>query len=234
MAAGDRLNFRKQLRAVFDSNAAFHIRRLVAESLAEQIPQDNDWSLITHLHTQHRALFTPLYFQATPLEWHHFWLKFLVPHVLQHRDAHSLIAHVQRIALWKKSDPKDVIDFWINALHQDWVDRNQIIRTVAYELHDFDFQAGIGSVALIDMLLTFPHQDHDLLGHALARCIEAGCATDELLWRYIIGDIQQENIFDYQFGNKLRCDSHEFGNEDFLNRRMSQSESLLNLSSQID
>ena len=61
LAAGDRASFRRQLRAVFDSNAAFHIRRLVAESLAEQIPQDEDWSLIQHLHRQHRELFNSLY-----------------------------------------------------------------------------------------------------------------------------------------------------------------------------
>ena len=72
LAAGDRPSFRKQLRAVFDSDAAFHIRRLVAESLADQIPQDDDWSLIKHLHCRHRGLFNSFYMQANSLEWHFF------------------------------------------------------------------------------------------------------------------------------------------------------------------
>ena len=64
LAAGDRLCFRRQLRAVFDSGAAFHIKRLIVETLAEQIPQDDDWSLIKHLHKQYRGLFNALYIQA--------------------------------------------------------------------------------------------------------------------------------------------------------------------------
>ena len=64
LGAGDRIIFRKQLRAVFDSSIAFHIKRLVAESFSEQIPQDDDWSLIKHLHSQHRELFTPFVYEC--------------------------------------------------------------------------------------------------------------------------------------------------------------------------
>jgi hypothetical protein len=46
LATGERREFRKQLRAVLTGDTAFHIRRLVAELLADQIPQDDDWPLI--------------------------------------------------------------------------------------------------------------------------------------------------------------------------------------------
>ncbi|MFA5924936.1 MAG: hypothetical protein WC856_27245 [Methylococcaceae bacterium] len=229
IAAGDRPNFRKQLRAVFDSDAAFHIRRLVAEALAEQVPQDEDWALVQHLHLQRRELFTPLYMHATSQDWHFFWLKFLVPYVVQERDAQSLAAHVNRIALWKKTDPRGVLCFWLDALKYDWADREHIARNIAFELRDVDFNVEVCTTPLIETLLTFPRQDHDFLGRALAHCVDAGKAGDELLWRYIAGDIGEEDILKYPFDKKLRCQSHEFGNDDFLHRRMVESEQLLDL-----
>lgn len=231
LAAGDRLSFRRQLRAVFDSNAAFHIRRLVAESLAEQIPQDEDWSLIQHLHRQHRELFNSLYEHSHAIEWHHFWLRFLVPHITQERDSQSLIAHVNRIAIWKKADPKGVLTFWLIALKYDWVERNRIAQNIAIELQrdiDLNTEANIAQ-QLLDTLLTFPRQKYDFLGGAIARYIGTEGVGDELLWRYIAGDIKEEDLLKHHFGHKLRCGLNEFASKDFLCQRMLQSEHLLDL-----
>lgn len=228
LAAGNRKNFRKQLRAVFDSHAAFHIRRLVAESLAEQIPQDDDWSLVQHLHRQHRELFNSVYGYGGSIEWHKFWLKFFVPYVLQERDTQSLAGHVYRIAFWKKADPKGVLSFWSEALSQDWADRNQIAWNLAFELRDFEASAECSTASLIETLLTLPRRDHDSLGHAVARCVEVGAAGDDLLWRYITRDIQ-EDLLIYDLYGKLRCGPHEFGDNDFLQQRMLKSERLLDL-----
>ncbi len=229
LAAGDRSTLRKQLRAVFDSEAAFHFRRLVAESLAELVPQNDDWSLLKHLHSQHRELFTPLYYQSSSLEWHRFWLNFLIPHLLQQRDAQSLTLHVQRIGLWKNADPKAVVAFWTFALQQEWADREQLADNVKIQLHDFDFQNETATAALIETLLTYPGRDHDFLGRAIARCVEAGGADDTLLWRYIAGEILPDDVLAIHFNQKLRCDSHEFDNQGFFENRMQQSERLLDL-----
>jgi len=229
LSSGDRPSFRKQLRAVFDSDAAFHIKRLLAESLADQIPQDDDWSLIKYLHCRHRGLFNSFYMQANSLEWHFFWLKFLVTYVVQEHDAPSLAAHVYRIAIWKKIDPESVLSFWSSALQYEWADRNQIARNLAFELRDFDSNAEVSAASLIETLLAFPRHNNDFLGHAVARCIETGGSGDELLWHYITGDIGEEDITKYHFDQKLRCAPSEFGNDDFLRRRMLQSEQLLDL-----
>jgi hypothetical protein len=205
LAAGERVGFRRQLRAVFDSDAAFHIRRLVAESLAEQTPQDDDWSLIRHLNQQHRELFNSLYNHANSLEWHSFWLRFLVPKIAQERDGQCLSAHVNRISNWKKADPKGVLSFWTAALKYDWADRNQIARHLAFELRDFDTTTDVNTAPLIESLLELPRHDHDFLGHAVAHCVDMGGAGDELLWRYIAGDISKEDVLKFRFDNKLRC-----------------------------
>ncbi|MBS0298950.1 MAG: ATP-binding protein [Proteobacteria bacterium] len=229
LAAGDRVSFRRQLRAVFDSNAAFHIRRLVAESLAEQIPQDEDWSLIQHLRRQHRELFNSLYEHGHAIEWHHFWLKFLVPHITQERDSQSLIAHVNRIAIWKKADPKGVLTFWLIALKYDWVEHNRIAQNIAFELRDIDSDTEINTGQLLEKLLTLPHQKIDFLGDAIVRHIDTGGANDALLWRYIAGDIKEEDLLKYHFDHKLKCGLTEFASNDFLCQRMLKSEHLLDL-----
>ena len=225
LAAGNRVSFRRQLRAVFDSNAAFHIRRLVAESLAEQIPQDEDWSLIQHLRRQHRELFNSLYGHGHAIEWHRFWLKFLVPHIAQERDSQSLIAHVNRIAIWKKADPKSVLTFWLKALEYDWIEHNRIAENIASELCDIDSNAEANiAQQLLDKLLTQSNQKIDFLGDAIVNYINAGGANDELLWRYITGDIKEEDLLKYHFDHKFR-----YVSENFLYLRMLQSERLLDL-----
>jgi hypothetical protein len=79
-AMEDRRKFRKQLRTVLTGSAAFHIRRLVAESLAEQTPQDDDWPMIRELrYYKHREVFQVIYIQARLIKWHHFWFTHLVP-----------------------------------------------------------------------------------------------------------------------------------------------------------
>ena len=229
LSTGDRLSFRKQLRAVFDSNAAFHIRRLVAESLAEQAPQDDDWSLIKHLHCQHRELFNTLYVQARSINWHFFWLKFLIPYLLLERDGQSIAHHIRQIALWKKDDPRGVLSFWTEALKLTWMDCTQMAMNLAFELRDINSNTELSTASLIETLLGFPRQGHDFLGEAIARCIETGGAGDELLWRYIAGDIEEADVFMFHFLKNLRCHPNEFGNNDFLGRRMLQSEHLLDL-----
>lgn len=264
LAAVDRASLRRQLRAVFTSNIAFHIRRLAAESLAEQMPQDDDWSLIRDLYQCHRDVFQPLYMQAASLEWHRFWLQFFVPYLLAQRDGQGLFMHMQRIGLWKKTDTAGVMRFWLQCLtpllpeqlntqalladlqrigvyqkvdsdSNDWtvvvrLNRDQIVRELAFNLHDFDFSTSVSEAShLLQALLTFPYSEYNFLGKVLAHCVDAGKAGDDLLWQYVAGDITQDDVFKWHFDNKLHCAVSEFGDQDFLSRRMAQSECLLDL-----
>jgi len=229
LAAGDRASFRKQLRAVFDGEAAFHIKRLIAETLAEQKPQDDDWSLIQHLHRKHRELFNSLYRCGTLNEWHYFWLKHLVPYAVAEHDQQCLELHAHQIANWKRLDPVGVLSFWVETLKLEWLDRDRIARTLAHALSDFDSTVDASAEDLIRELLCRPQQKHDRLGKAVCRCLNTGGATDDLLWLYVAGDVSDEDVLKYHFDQKLRCQPHEFGADDFLERRMMQSDALLEM-----
>lgn len=122
LAAGERREFRKQLRAVLTGSAAFHIRRLVAEVFSQNVPQDDDWPLMRDLWNRHREVFQVIYTQASLIQWHHFWLSHLVPLLKEEHDADGLIAHAHRVEQWKNEDASGVVDFWMEALSLNWID----------------------------------------------------------------------------------------------------------------
>ncbi|HEY6873772.1 MAG TPA: ATP-binding protein [Geobacteraceae bacterium] len=231
LAAGDRREFRKQLRAVLTGNAAFHIRRLIAESFAQQIPQDDDWPLIRDLREKHREVFQVIYAQASLVEWHHFWFSHLVPALKEMRDAEGMTAHVHRVAQWKNEDAAGVLAFWIETLGLDWLNGDRIAEQLVFSLSDFKTENLPLVAPLLERLLSMPKPEHSLVGHIVARCIAAGAVDDRMLWSYITGDISEDEVMKFHFDKKLHCQPHEFGdkNENFLKQRMVQSTTLLDL-----
>ena len=231
LATGDRRDFRKQLRTVLTGTHAFHIRRLVAECLAGQTPQDDDWPLIRDLKAQQPDVFQVVYFRAVNVAWHHFWVKHLVPTLTYSRDSEALARHARYIAQWISADAQGVVSFWIEALSHDWVDRDLVGRQITTSLHDFDMAHAALLAPVLKILLQMSREEHSFLGHALARCVAAGGVGDAVLWHYIVCDIKEEDVLAYHRGGKLHCQPHEFGgsDENFLSQRMKQSPALLNL-----
>jgi len=231
LAMGERREFRKQLRTVMTGSFAFHIRRLVAESLAEHKPQEDDWPLIRDLRNNHREVFQVIYTQARLIDWHHFWLTYLVPVLHDTQDAEGLAAHAHQISQWKSEDAAGVLIFWTELLQLDWMDGEQITWRFTHILSEIDHKNLTLVAPLLERLLGLPRQEHSLLGHAVARCVAAGAMEDIWLWRYIVGDINDDDVRGFHFDNKLHCKSHEFGNrhDNFLQQRMKQSTTLLNL-----
>lgn len=231
LATKDRPKFRQQLRTVLTGNAAFHIRRLVAESFAQQIPQDDDWPLIRDLRITHHEVFQVIYTQATAIDWHRFWIVHLVRVLKDERDAKGLTAHVHLVAQWKNEDASGVLAFWMEMLALDWLDGNKIAEQLGFYLSEFKRENLPLVAPLLEQLISMPRSEHSLLGPAVARCVAAGAVEDNLLWRFIAGDISEDDVKGFHFGNKLHCQPHEFRDKDesFLKQRMVQSTALLDL-----
>ncbi|MDO8272765.1 MAG: ATP-binding protein [Gammaproteobacteria bacterium] len=231
LAMGNRREFRQQLRAVLTGNAAFHIRRLVAESFAQQIPQNDDWPLIRDLRNTHREVFQVIYTQAKTIEWHRFWFAHLVPILKEARDAEGLTSHVHQVSHWKNEDAAGVLTFWMEALSLDWLDVNRIAEQLGFSLSEFKTENLPLVAPLLERLLSMPKPEHSFLGSTVARCVAADAVDDGLLWRYIAGDISDEDVVKFHFDNKLNCKPHDWGdrNDNFLAQRMVQSTVLLNL-----
>jgi len=231
LATGERREFRKQLRTVLTGNAAFHIRRLIAESVSQQIPLDEDWPLIRDLHANHREVFQVIYNQASLVEWHHFWLSHLVPTLKETRDAEGLTTHIHRVAQWANEDASGVLEFWMEAIALDWLDGNRMSDQLVFSLSDFRTETLPLAAPLLERLLSLPKPDHSLLGRIVARSVTAGAIDDKTLWGYITGEISDDEVIKFHFDNKLHCQPHEFGEKDenFLKERMVESIALLDL-----
>lgn len=231
LASKDRVVFRRQLRAVLSGSAAFHIRRLVAETFAEYVPQDDDWLLILDLRRQHKEVFQVIYNQADGVEWHYFWLKHLVPFLKNVNDVEGLTTHAHRISQWKNEDAVGVIAFWSDMLAIDGIDHERLAESIAQYIARFDAENIVLCGPLLTQLLGLPRQEHSLLGSALARLVEFDSLDDAALWSYIAGEVSEADVVAFHLNNKLRCQTHEFGskNQDFLSDRMRASTALLDL-----
>lgn len=231
LATGDKYEFLKQIRTVLTGDNAFHVRRLVAETLAEQLPQDEFWPLIRDMYLQHREIFQVFYTQAVHLEWHYFWLQHLIPLLKSSSDIDGLTRHVHRIAQWKNDDAEGVVKFWTEMLAFNSVDKTRTAYTISLALTDIHEEYLAVSAPLVYKLLDFSRQQHSVIGGIIARCVISGDLDDRVLWDYIIGDICDEDLHEHDFANKLRSQSHNFGgsHETFLADRMRESAELLDL-----
>lgn len=231
LALGERQELRRQLRAVLTGSSAFHIRRLVAESFAEQIPQDDDWPLIRDLRERNRDVFQVIYASAVSIEWHSFWLKYLIPIMDAAQDAEGMTGHAYRITQWINADATGVLSFWMRVLTLDWVDCNALSHGIGIHLSEIKSENLELAAPLLERLLDIQRSEYGALGRVIARCVDAGVADDAMLWRYIADEITDDDLLEYRFDSKLRCLPHEFGNRNgsFIQQRMEQSSALLDL-----
>lgn len=229
LSVGDKKTFRGQVRAVFEADVAFHIKRLVAESLAGIEPDDEDWSLIQHLFLKQEPYFRFLYAAATAPCWHSYWMKYLVPLVIRERRSSWLATHVRRVSLWANTDPSGIVGFWTHAVAYEWA-RDQSFRlSLGLELAKVPRLEETDPFPLLEAVIALPTVRHDFLGEVLQKCVTATGRGDALLWRYVAGEVTDEVLNAFRLDNVLRCGREWFRDGEFLQRRMGESEELLNL-----
>lgn len=230
LVLGERRDFRKQVRSVLNGESAFHIRRLVAETFAEQLPQDDDWPMLRDLHENNTGIFNVIYGAANAIEWHYFWLKHLIPKFLAEQNVYGLVAHVHRISVWSNDDIAGVVSYWKMLMDLDWYEIKFPDRVSSY-LCDVNTENIAVALPLINRLLEIPPDHYNFLGRVIAKSVIAGSADDALLWKFILNNVSDEEMLNNRYGNKLRCRPHEFGSPEdmFLSRRMLASTTLLNL-----
>ena len=235
LAIGDRRVFRAQLRAVLMGRSPFHVRRLVAESLADRLPHDDDWSLLRDLRRDCSDVFQVIYLQGKTLEWGQFWFKYLVPVLREERDQEALMMLMHRCSVWANQAPSLVLPFWTELLEADWMDRGRVASRLGYLLSEVAPDHAILVGKLLESLLRLPLQEHNHLGQSIARCIDAGVLSDEVLWMFVTGRVTDDDVLDlHNIGEKLTLQDYEFGDrcKNYLAERLKVSLELLNLAVQ--
>lgn len=225
----DAVGFRRQVREVVDAdNIAFHLRRLVAESLAEVNPTAEDWLLVRHLFTNHPALFNEFYKNANGPVWIHFFHSHWLSLLILNQDGPWLVRLLDRMST-SEDLTGESIDVWRQAFDWNWVDQQQLRWISSHLLDRFSSWPAPGLRELFERLISDTEDDHGSLGKPLSKWVLATDSHDDLLWRYITHRIEPADFEDFNFGRKLECDPHTFVREDFLKERLQSSEALLDL-----
>lgn len=228
LAGADRKGLRNQVRAIMDGPAPHHIKRALVEALADVEPTDGDWPMLEHLR-QHTSLFDALFFRTTGVAWYRFWLKFLVPACVAHQDASRLGSIAYRASEYLQEDAASVLTLWETVLAAEWTEKAHFAIRIGFRLSEYDGPPIPGLEALLDQLVRLPRPDHDSLGGAVLRSVRIGAASDDLLWRYITGAVDDEDLRRFRVGDKIKCDPHIFGEKEALADRMRSSDRLLDL-----
>ena len=227
VAAVDRRELRTHVRGIASADVPHHLSRLVVETYADLEPEDDDWPMVRWL-LRKPSLFLALFGKANTLAWHHFWFKFLAPLAWQERDGPRLLQLAHRAEPHIVSDGDQVLAFWLRVLETDWIDLSHFAMYVGFKLGEYKGPPKVGIKPLVMKLVQWPKMDHDSVGCAVMNAVNLDCVSDDVLWQYIAGSIDDEAATSFGIEQALRCDSHNFGDEQLANR-MKASEDLLNL-----
>ncbi len=232
LRVNDPAEFRNQVKNALSSDEiAYHIKRLICESIAEIEPVDSDWSLIRHLYNHQSNLFGSFIDRITSYE----WLQFLKQHWLQiakqSQDKEVLLRRFfNRLEIWIARYPEEIIELWIDSFDSKWFDYKGLTMFVNQQLNGLQNW----SIPRIEYLLKLimkhmPEEGNYGFTNSLSRWIESNNSGDDMLWQYIIGSVSDNDIRSIRIQDKLKDTSSGLEDAYFLENRLLKSNKLLDL-----
>jgi hypothetical protein len=224
-------SFRKQVRQVLSNDEiAYHVKRLICESLAEIVPVEDDWRLLRTIFQNYPDLFRRLLVRMQEVV----WFNFLKQHWLATAQASEnwedwLRQFCWKLSIWVNECPIEVIALWREAIASNWVDKQNLIGIILSGLENLKAWNTEGVQELLETLVQSSGSDKDFLGKLLSQWVQATNSGDDLLWRYITRDILPEDLHRWDLRDKLHSQPHDFHNDNFLEERLKQSDELLDL-----
>jgi hypothetical protein len=223
--------FSRQIRnTLSDDTIAYHFKRLIVESLAEIVPQADDWPLIRWLFQNQSDLFRRLFSHLKSDAWFYLlkdhWLPALGSSETSQEWYTLFVTHLN---CWMNTHPKEVVKLWQTALTNQWGDTTHLSWRISFYLQSFEHWETEGATKLIDTLVNSESADKHGFGSTISRYVENTGQGDELLWAYITRDISEQDTQRLSFGHKLHCESNHFHNKEFLQHQLKTSEKLLTL-----
>lgn len=223
--------FRRQVRAVLSNDEiAYHLERLIVESIAEILPVNEDWPLLRWIFHDHPDLFKRVLWHMESDHWFHFLIQHWLSDAKIAPDRTNwLLQFVSRLKTWMNRFPVQVISLWREALSAQWAELNSLVWEITLALDKFERWETQGIRELLNNLNNVSNDQHGSLGKPLSQWIQATDSGDDLLWFYISKNVTAEDMSQWNLGNKLRCEPHEFCTADFLANRLCKSGQLLTL-----
>jgi hypothetical protein len=225
-------DFRRQVGTVMlAASVPYHLRRLLAESLAEIEPSDDDWPLLRRLFDEAPELFDRMVWS---LRGDDAWWPVLTAHWLPlvHASAQRekwLGVFLYLLRHWAKCRPAEVVAIWLRAFDEKWLAPDLVFTPVWRSLGQLEDWSQPQVRRLLEHCVMHDNDEHGLMGTPLSRWVAATNQGDDLLWRWMTARVQPGEMWQFGDGQSLRSAPHHFEPEDFLSRRMVQSGELITL-----
>lgn len=108
---------------------AYHVKRLIVESLAEIVPVDKDWRSLQRIFQNHPDLFQRLLQRANNGAWWNMITQHWLPEAKLAQDRETwLLRFVQWLGVWINVYPTEVVAFWREAIAQQWANPTNLAR----------------------------------------------------------------------------------------------------------
>lgn len=218
--------FRGQVRQVLqDEQVILNIKWILAKSLAEIEPEDEDFSMLRLLE-QKPDLFYAFWDAASPVRWFSFFHQHFLPQWKQEKNWSKMI----RLGVWSRCHENipasELIDLWIYLIKSYENELPEILPAITFCLHDFSAWQETSLRELFILLLKNVGSIRPvMLGKPLSKWVEMSNSGDDLLWQFITHRVAPKRLAESLL---LICADHIFYAKGFLARRLSQSEYLLN------
>lgn len=219
--------FIKQVKKILNNlEIAYHIKRLIVESIAEIQPTVDDLSLLNWLLDNHSELFLRFLWAIKEPSWFDLLADKLYGRLLWDPSCVSLKSHaVWKLREWMNDRPREVVTIWCSMKDFD--------AQIPSALETFKHWKTEGVRELLESMLPVKEEYlRDSIGKAISRYVEANDTGDDLLWKYITANLSDDKIdrffFQAQDGG-LQCNVHDFHRPAFLSERLCKSEYLLSV-----
>lgn len=221
--------FSKQVWAVLDNqDIAYHLRRLIAESLAEINPCVQDWKLISRLLRKHVDLFRRFFWRTQGEVWFDLFSENLFQMLLDDSTYENLhLDFVSKLQTWMNIRPSEVVKHWQQILNTQ---NKEICWQILINLDKFECWDTDGARKLLETLINLEDKERLFLGKAISHYVEVNNSGDDLLWQYITADIEidkNKSFISMYDDLKLNCELYPFHNKSFLEERLLESNFLL-------
>jgi hypothetical protein len=216
--------FQKQILQVLSNvQVTYHLKRLIVESFVELEVNDSNWKFLQRIEKIDKYLFERFFNVMKSYEWFEIIKSKYVPNLFDNEEKLKWTR-----TLLFKSDmfintyPNEFINYY-NELINDGLNKEILfpIFLALTKLENLNFDE---VYTILEYTLKIDPNKH-FFPEVLSKYIEQTNKGDNLLWQFIIKDLDEEEFKKYNI--KLNCENHNFDKDNFLEERFKKSEYLL-------
>ncbi|MFI5293852.1 MAG: AAA family ATPase [Thermodesulfovibrionales bacterium] len=220
------------LRILKEERVAYHVKRLIVESLSEITSiTENEFTLVNHIYKDCPDFFIRFLQRVTSIDWFDAMHPRLSQAILGDRENSSTkITLLYVLERWMNNRPDKVIECWKYVLSTP----DPLFGPIIMMINNFSKWETEGIEDILRALLSLEkNKTNDRwVGRAISKYVAETNKGDDLLWQYITQDIPEGVIpytFFYSHDKGLNCSEHNFYEKNFLFERLKKSSWLLEI-----